>query len=77
MKIQKQSGRLRNPLYDHPLMRKGGVHEKTNKTKRKGEKQKLRKAWCSLMALLSVVSKNTRQKTGSLSWEALGCRPKN
>jgi len=32
----------RNPLYDHPLMRKGGVHEKSDKTKRRIAKQKLK-----------------------------------
>ncbi len=30
----------RNPLYDHPLMKKGGRHEKTSRAR---EKRKLRK----------------------------------
>jgi len=46
----KRKARMRNPLHDHPLMRKGGVHDKTNKQKRKGEKQKWKKEWCSLIA---------------------------
>ncbi len=41
MKKREQKIKPRNPFYDHPLMKKGGVHEKTNKAKRKGEKQKI------------------------------------
>ena len=33
----------RNPFHDHPLMKKGGVHEKPKKAKRAAEKQKLKK----------------------------------
>jgi len=43
--------RPRNPFHNHPLMRKGGVHEKTYKAKRKDEKQKLKKEWCSLITV--------------------------
>jgi len=43
-------GRMRNPLHDHPLMRKGGVHDKTHKQKRRADNQKLKKEWCSLGA---------------------------
>lgn len=39
----KKSKRPRNWTVNHPLMQKGGVHEKTKKALRKGEKQKLRK----------------------------------
>ena len=42
MKIKVASTRLRNPFHDHPLMKKGGVHEKSDKTKRRIEKQKLK-----------------------------------
>lgn len=35
--------RARNPLHNHPLMSKGGAHEKPNKAKRKAEKQKLKR----------------------------------
>ncbi len=35
--------RRRNPLHNHPLLFKGGVHRKTNKSKRRIEKIKLRK----------------------------------
>lgn len=46
MKIKVTSTRLRNPFHDHPLMKKGGVHEKSDKTKRRIEKQKLKmKEW--------------------------------
>ena len=51
MAIKKQKLKARNPYHDHPLLQKGGVHEKSNKAKRKGEKQKLVKEWCSLMIL--------------------------
>lgn len=46
MKIKVTTTRLRNPFHDHPLMKKGGVHEKSDKTKRRIEKQKLKmKEW--------------------------------
>lgn len=61
MKANKQTLKPRNFLHAHPLMRKGGVHEKSNKVKRKGEKQKLRKEWCSLMAFNRVLFNNTIQ----------------
>ena len=28
------SNKVRNPYHDHPMMKKGGVHQKTNKAKR-------------------------------------------
>lgn len=42
MKIKVAATRLRNPFHAHPLMKKGGVHEKSDKTKRRIEKQKLK-----------------------------------
>ena len=30
----------RNPLHDHPLLKKGGKHEKTRKAERRGQKVK-------------------------------------
>jgi len=39
----------RNPFHNHPLMFKGGVHEKSDKAKRRTEKQKMKKEWCSLI----------------------------
>lgn len=53
-----KKSKARNPFHDHPLMRKGGVHEKSNKAKRKDEKQKLKKEWCSLIALVQVLFNN-------------------
>jgi len=35
----------RNPLFNHPLMKKGSVHQKNNKVKRQAEKTQLRKEW--------------------------------
>jgi len=40
----------RNLLHDHPLLRKGGIHQKTNKAKRRNEKQKLKQDWGALIA---------------------------
>lgn len=45
MKKTKRNKGPRNPFHNHPLMRKGGVHEKTNKAKRKSLNQKLKKEW--------------------------------
>jgi len=36
----KKISKPRNPNWNHPLMRKGGIHEKTNKAKRRGAKVK-------------------------------------
>jgi hypothetical protein len=52
MASSKRNSKARNPFHDHPLMRKGGVHEKTNKAKRENEKQKLKREWCSLITLI-------------------------
>ena len=41
-KIKVTSTKLRNPFHNHPLMNKGGVHEKSDKSKRRIEKQKLK-----------------------------------
>lgn len=43
--MTKPNKKPRNLLHDHPLLRKGGVHDKTRKAKRRQEKQALRKAW--------------------------------
>ena len=36
--------RQRNLLHDHPLLSKGGVHQKSNKSKRRLEKVKMKKS---------------------------------
>jgi hypothetical protein len=46
--MAKKAHRSRNLLHNHPMLRKGGVHDKTNKAKRRKEKQNLHKAWYSL-----------------------------
>lgn len=66
MATNKRKSKARNPFHDHPLMRKGGVHEKSNKMKRKGEKQKLKKEWCSLMTLMQCYLKKPFNGAGSL-----------
>ena len=49
---RRRESKQRNLLHDHPLMRKGGVHEKPYKAKRMVEKQKMKKEWCSLIVLM-------------------------
>lgn len=66
MTTNKTKSERRNPFHDHPLMRKGGVHEKNNKAKRKGEKQKLKKEWCSLITLIQCYLKTPFNCVGSL-----------
>ncbi len=43
----KKSKRLpvRNLLHDHPLLRKGGIHLKSNKSKRRDAKLRIKKEW--------------------------------
>ena len=43
MKQKANRSAYRNPFHDHPLMTKGGVHEKSEKSKRQANKQKLKK----------------------------------
>lgn len=45
----------RNPLHDHPLMKKGGVHKKTNKAMRKHSKQSMTKEWADLIISKKVL----------------------
>lgn len=42
MKEKMKHAKLRNPFHNHPLMKKGGVHERSDKSKRRIEKQKLK-----------------------------------
>jgi hypothetical protein len=35
----------RNPMHNHPLLSKGGVHRKTNKSKRRVAKLAIKKEW--------------------------------
>lgn len=57
-----KSKKLRNPFHNHPLMRKGGIHQKSDKVKRQHEKQKIRKERGCLMALLSLLLNNSVQR---------------
>jgi hypothetical protein len=59
MKKRKQN-RQRNLLHDHPLLRKGGVHEKSNKAKRRNSRQSLRKAWLFLSTLIECTEEKPR-----------------
>ena len=36
---------VRNPLYNHPLLGKGGDHRKTGKALRRRDRQALRREW--------------------------------
>lgn len=42
MKIDHKRRKLRNPFANDPLLRKGGVHEKSRKAQRAADKQALR-----------------------------------
>ena len=59
MKKRKQN-RPRNHLHNHPLLRKGGVHEKTNKAKRRNSRQSLHKAWFFLSTFFNCTEKKPR-----------------
>ncbi len=37
--------RSRNPLHDHPLLSKGGAHQKASKAIRQRDKTSLKKEW--------------------------------
>ena len=53
--MKKQSKlRRRNPLHNHPLLFKGGIHRKTNKSKRRLDKVKMKKEWLPQNILLPV-----------------------
>ena len=45
----------RNPLFNHPLMRKSHVHDKSNKAKRRNEKVKLARDWYSQSGFMQTV----------------------
>lgn len=38
-------GRWRNPLHDHPLLKKGSAHGKSAKAQRRNDKVKQRREW--------------------------------
>ena len=40
----------RNPFFNHPLMKKNDVHQKTQKAKRKADEAALKKEWYYPMA---------------------------
>ena len=44
----------RNPMHNHPLLRKGGIHKKTNKTLRSKEKIMIKKEWLPQSIFLTV-----------------------
>lgn len=44
-KMSKHLTRQRNLLHNHPLLSKGDVHNKSNKSKRRDEKMKIKKEW--------------------------------
>jgi hypothetical protein len=55
MKRSTNNTRMRNLLHNHPLLRKGGEHRKSNKALRQQTRQALRRGWRSLMAVLMTV----------------------
>ena len=43
--MAKQKRTMRNPLHNHPLMKRGGVHGKSGKAQRQQDKQVLKRQW--------------------------------
>jgi hypothetical protein len=66
MKTVKQKKVMQNTLHDHPLMPKGGVHEKTEKAKRHKERQQLKKLWRYLKVNRGLFLDNAINKRGGL-----------
>ncbi|MDH3712773.1 MAG: hypothetical protein OET44_02870 [Gammaproteobacteria bacterium] len=50
MAKRKKRVAIRNPLYNHPLLGKGGAHRKSGKALRRRNKLALCKEWCDPMA---------------------------
>ena len=55
IKIEIKQARNRNPLHNHPLLKKGGVHKKTNKAVRKHNKQSIKKEWAEPIVLQNII----------------------
>ena len=53
MKTKVKKVKVRNPLHDHPLLQKGGVHEKPKKSLRRIARQQLKKEWSVLILIFS------------------------
>ena len=53
MKTKVKKVKVRNPLHDHPLLQKGGVHEKPKKSPRRNSRQLLKKEWSGLILIFS------------------------
>lgn len=51
MKEKEKAPRQRNLLHDHPLLRKGGRHEKSRKAERRARKVAMRREWDPRSAL--------------------------
>ena len=66
MKTAKQKKVMRNTLHDHPLMKRGGVHEKSVKAQRQQEKMQLKKLWRYLKVNVFLFLNNVTQKGLSL-----------
>lgn len=50
MAKRRKRAAIRNPLYNHPLLGKGGEHRKHGKALRRRAKQRLHKEWGDPMA---------------------------
>ena len=55
MKIKYSNGKQRNRMHNHPLLKKGGVHQKSNKAQRRAAKQALLRRQDEQKILLTVV----------------------
>ncbi len=63
MKTMKQKKVIRNPLHNHPLMQRGGVHEKTKKAQRQQDKQQLKKLWRYLNVSIDLLLSNATARS--------------
>ena len=53
-KFPEKINRQRNRLHNHPLLGKGGTHNKSNKSKRRHDKVKIKKEWLPQNIFLTV-----------------------
>ncbi len=62
LKLKHKFSRKRNLLHDHPLLSKGEVHQKSNKSKRRLEKVKMKKEWLPQNIFKAVYSGEAIQR---------------
>ena len=67
--MAKAKRKTRNPLHDHPLMKRGGVHGKSNKALRQQDRQALRRQWRYSKVIFGLLLINaTEQRVCEGNW---------